>query len=278
MFEITTLKTLSEKQKNSTTYLHKPHKLNNYCIIVITNGFGYHFIDFKQYDFAKGTFLFIAKGQVHSFDFKPGNDGFIITFSEDFLTNSFKHSWKLSETWLFNYHIGIPKIQLKSIEQEDFFDLTEKLNKEYHTKNLFARDVIIQSLLNLLVLRSERIKRAEFLKYDKTNYNDLFFKFKRLTEETFSETRNANYFAEKLSISYKHLNKICKLSVNKTAKQFIDDFIFMESRRCLLSSGMSVREISEHTGFDEPTNFVKYFKKHSGQTPEKFRKKNKPTQ
>jgi YesN/AraC family two-component response regulator len=41
---------------------------------------------------------------------------------------------------------------------------------------------------------------------------------------------------------------------------------------------MSVREISEHTGFDEPTNFVKYFKKHSGQTPEKFRKKNKPTQ
>ncbi len=265
-FEITTLKALSENLKKASYDLQKPHIAQQYGIIVITTGIGHHTIDFKKYDFTNGTFLFIAKGQTQTFDFKPGNEGYVVSFSEEFLNGKRNRSQSLSQTWLYNYHTLKPKIQVKSLEQDHFFDIIKRMYHEYQAKNAFAGKEIIQTLLNLLLLESERKKRDEFSNTSQIDYNSIFFQFKNLCEK---------HYAESLSISYKHLNNICKQCINKTAKQFIDDFIIIEAKRCLLSSELSVREISEHTGFDEATNFVKYFKKHTDFSPEKYRKKSR---
>jgi len=272
-FEIITLKNLSEKQKEFPFDLQKHHRINHYNILVITTGLGFHYIDFVKHDFTRGSILFVATEQVQAFDFKPGNDGYLISFTENFLTDTIKRTEPLSSTWLYNYHLQSPKIQVKAVEQDHFFGITEKMYQEYHTKDAFAKDEIIQSLLNLLLLRSERIKRTEFSDPYKINYSNLFFKYKNLCEEKYAETRNVKQYAEELNISYKHLNNICKQCINKTAKQFIDDYIILESKRYLLSTNRHIKEISETTGFDESTNFVKYFKKHTNLSPEKFRKK-----
>jgi len=273
-FEIVTLKSLFENQKKSSFDLQKPHIAHKYSILLITTGIGHHTIDFKKYDFTNGSILFTAKDQIQSFDFKPGNEGYIISFSEDFLSSTIERSHSLSQTWLYNYHIEQAKIQVKSVEQDHFFNIIERIFREYQTKDEFAGKEIIQTLLNLFLLESERKKRAEFFDPNKIDYSKLFFEYKNLCEKHYSVTRNVKHYAESLGISYKHLNNICKQSINKTAKQFIDDFIILESKRNLLSSDKSVKEISELTGFDEATNFVKYFKKHTGFSPDKYRKKN----
>lgn len=45
----------------------------------------------------------------------------------------------------------------------------------------------------------------------------------------------------------------------------------LEIKRALATSNASVQEITYTFGFDEPTNFVKYFKKHTGYSPAQFR-------
>lgn len=84
-------------------------------------------------------------------------------------------------------------------------------------------------------------------------------------------SRNANFYAKKLNITYKHLNSICKDVADVTAKQFIDAFIILEAKRLLINSEMKSTELAYTLGFEEPTNFVKYFKKYTGLTPNTFK-------
>ena len=48
----------------------------------------------------------------------------------------------------------------------------------------------------------------------------------------------------------------------------------LEAKRILAHTTESVKEIGYDLGFDEPTNFIKYFKKHSKFTPTEFREQN----
>ncbi|MGB2684580.1 MAG: helix-turn-helix domain-containing protein, partial [Olleya sp.] len=69
-----------------------------------------------------------------------------------------------------------------------------------------------------------------------------------------------------------HLNTICKATIAITAKQFIDQFVVLEAKRLLINSEIKSTELAYSLGFEESTNFVKYFKKHTGFTPNKFKK------
>ena len=75
-----------------------------------------------------------------------------------------------------------------------------------------------------------------------------------------------------MNISYKHLNEICKIVTGNTVKEIIDAFLILESKRRLVISDISIKELTYKLGFDEPTNFVKFFRKHTGQSPTQFRK------
>jgi len=268
-FEIKTLKEINDNHIHNKFNYEKTHRTNYYKIFIITTGIGQHIIDFKKYNFSTGSFIFIAKNQVQSYDFKPGNSGYIITFSEEFLNESINTKKHLKQSWIYNFHFKKPSIQVVAREQEYFSNITERIFLEFHRKD--KSNEIIQALLNLLLLNSERIKKEELLNCSNTEYCNIFFKFKNYIETNFHETRNAKVCANILNISYKHLNNICKKIINKTAKQFIDDFIFLEAKRCLLSSDVSIKSISEHVGFDQATNFIKYFKKHTKLSPAKFR-------
>ena len=74
-----------------------------------------------------------------------------------------------------------------------------------------------------------------------------------------------------LSISTKHLNGIVKEFTLNTAKQFIDNLVILETKRAIASSNYSLKEIGYAVGFDEVTNFTKFFKKHTGTSPKQFK-------
>jgi AraC-like DNA-binding protein len=58
----------------------------------------------------------------------------------------------------------------------------------------------------------------------------------------------------------------------KTAKALLTDRIALEAKRLLVHSSMSVAAIAEALGFEEATNFVKFFKRETRVTPGAFRR------
>jgi len=67
------------------------------------------------------------------------------------------------------------------------------------------------------------------------------------------------------------LHKACTSVLDKTPKQIIDERVVLEAKRLLVYSQQAIKEIAYELGYNEPTNFIKYFRKHAKCTPLEFR-------
>lgn len=271
-FEIIPLKNLLSRYDRLEPPLDKPHRVSFYQILYISQGNGSHFIDFRPYAFSKGSLLFISAGQVQAFDVNPENDGYLLMFTEDFLTKNMIHSDLLSYSRLFNYHLYSPDIAPEGPSETVFSPIIKELYHEYRLSETLVREEMRRTLLKLLLLKAERIRQGLPLKETNAVWMKRFGKFRSLLSVHYPETRNADAYADMLDISYNHLNTIVKAVTGSTAKTFIDDFIVMECKRQLAVSDLSVKELTYRMGFDEPTNFVKFFKKHTCLSPSRFKK------
>ena len=269
-FEILTLKNLFSRQDKLPYPLDKPQRVAFYHILFITKGEGRHYIDFSTHEYTKGSILFISAGQIHAFELSPGVDGFLMLFTETFLSKNMIHSDMLSFSRLYNYHLHLPIIQPEE-STENFNNIVYEIYKEYIFPDIFAKEEILRILLTLLLLKAERVKRTLMPKEKNSEWFIKFGEFKTLLEKHFSKTRNAKDYAEMMGISYNHLNKITKSIAGNSVKVFIDNFLILEIKRQLAISDISTKELTYELGFDEPTNFVKYFKKHTLLSPSQFK-------
>jgi len=255
---------------NHDPYAH--HKIEFYLILIVTEGTYHHSVDFKSYKLGEGSTLFVAKHQIHHFSkglLKA--DGFGIVFNHLFVDQHYFLTDNLRLNRLFNYHIESPVINRKEVETDNLIELISQLHLEYHAANNYAKSEILASLLRVVLLKAERTKEFHSVTSVRTRWLEIFSEFKNLLEKEYVNTRNSKVYSTKLFISYKLLNNVVKKLTGKTVKAFIDDFVTVEIKRYLISTSLSVNEISYRTGFEEPSNMVKFFKKNTDTTPRKFR-------
>jgi AraC-like DNA-binding protein len=271
--EVMTFDQLSEKLnqvKSHNSFV--PHKIKFFLILILTKNSYTHIVDFKSYKLESGSALFVAKNQVHHFTKNIEKaDGYCVVFNSLFTDKHHFLSGSLKLNRLFNYHIGTPVITQKEMDGDDFIEIADTLYKEFHHPNGFAKSEMLSTLLQVLFLKAERAKEFQAVKGVKKHWLETFTNFKDMLEEEYGNTRNSRAYASKLFISYKFLNDIVKQLTGKTVKAFIDNFVTIEIKRYLVSTSLSIQEIAYKTGFEEPSNMVKFFKKNAKTTPLKFR-------
>lgn len=271
-FEVLTLKDLFSRGEGLDPPLDKPHRVWFYQILYITKGEGRHYIDFKPCEYFRGSLVFISAGQVHAFDVNLKTDGFLLLFTEDFLTKNMIHTDIFSCSRLYNYHLYQPDIPPNETSESIFNPTIHEIYNEYIFADTFAKEEMLGALLKLLLLKAERIQQTITPLENNSEWVNRFSEFRRLLAGHFAQTRNAEAYAVMMNISYNYLNRIVKAVAGSTAKVFIDNFIVLESKRQLAVSDISIKELTYLMGFDEPTNFVKYFKKHTRLSPALFKK------
>jgi AraC-like DNA-binding protein len=238
-----------------------------FALLIVTKGTGTHQIDLKDYNLKAGSVLKIAKGQVHAFEKNANYEGFLIIFTENFIINYFSKSSINLISHLYNYHISTPIANEPELN-DTFLD---QLTIELETKNTYARKNIIASLLNLYFLKLERQSTHTKLQNNNSKLYQTFLQFKSLVESDYTTTRNVKEYANKMHVSTKHLNQVVKDFSLNTAKSFIDEYVILEAKRAIVSTDESLKEIAFKTGFDELTNFTKFFKKRMNMSPKDFR-------
>ncbi|NOQ71496.1 MAG: helix-turn-helix domain-containing protein [Crocinitomix sp.] len=269
-FEIMKLSTFFQHRSSSAR--KEAHIIRFYAIIFITGGEGSHLIDFENYKCKKGTMLFIGKDQLHAWSNSKDLTGYIILFNESFLYDNQIKFKDLSFSYPYNSSIYKPVLHLENEEYYQAFQaLVNYLFQEYNLPKLPTRMEILQCLLRAFLLKIQSHPLEELNKYP-ADAKEIFIKFQRLLNEKIALTRNANDYCDFLSVTYRKLNNACRTLTNKTVKQFIDDFLILKAKRSLLDSGNNVNETAYSLGFDEVTNFTKYFKKHTGISPKAFSK------
>lgn len=267
-FEIVPIERISNRKQTEGHNSQQPHQLKFYNLLFFTKGEGRHFIDFKWYPVQENTLVYLSKEQINAFDFSANLKGYCMVFTEAFFLSCFSNYAGNFVFRLFNPELFSPILQIP--KDSDFVDYFNLLKKEFNMQDLFNQKDIIKSLLTVLISKAENLKQRQSKTSIDSSKLNLFQNFNSLIEIHFSESRNASFYANKLAISYKHLNSICKELMNKTAKNVIDDFVVLQAKRKLINTSIKSNELAYKLGFEDPTNFTKYFKNQTGLTPNSF--------
>lgn len=267
-FEIVSIGDLYKEFKDTLT---APHRTGFYHILWFQKGSPTHLIDFNPVKIRPNTILFLNKDIVQRFDNNGCYDGKAIFFTDSFFCKTEADIKFLMSSILFNDLFSVCQINMDKTATL-FSDLFTLMEAELKNENDILQFDILKNLLHNLLLFSERERRKQgFAEIRKGADLDYVLLFKELLDSNHRELKQVSNYAHLMGVTEKRLNRATTKVLDKSPKQMIDERILLEAKRLLAHTNKSVKEISFSLGFDEPTNFIKYFRKKHGSTPIGFR-------
>ena len=112
---------------------------------------------------------------------------------------------------------------------------------------------------------------------DRSSVNQSDYTFREFTRmlQQFPHEREVQWYAKQLGITPKYLSEICKERSGKSAGEWIADITVSELKHYLRNTTMPIREIARVMEFPNASFFCQYTKKHTGLTPNHYRKEKK---
>jgi len=213
------------------------------------------------------TLLFIPKDIKHQITIKKKSKGSLIYFNKAFYS-SIKHKLLLEDYLVFHQEKLSTVIRLSEKDFVETIGIVNLLKLEV-ANDISMNNATAHQLLSYFLIKSKEKfiavnKREE--KRGSTIVYPIFNKFKELLESNYSNDRNIGSYANQLNIHPNCLNEISKLSSGQTASEVIYIRIISETKKLILSTDKSFKEIAYKLGFDDPAYFSRYFKKHTGMT------------
>lgn len=248
----------------------KPHRLNFYNLIFVKEGSGKHLIDFIEYCFEPGSFILVHPDQVHAYDLDADTVGEVLLFTESFVDQVLNN---MRMPGFSPNHLGVnyqPVIKPNDAGLSSCIGLMDELSKEL--SNSDKDELILMHLFSCLLLMLRREQHEIDQNTLPSGQMDKLNRFLDLLHNNFTTIRDASLYADKLHTTYKTLNQICKKGTGQTAKQLIDAYTLLEAKRRLVIDSCTTQQLAWDLGFNDASNFVKYFKKHTHYTPSDFRK------
>lgn len=249
-----------------------PHKHNFYLSVLFTKGSGIHEVDFNSYDIKPGRIFMLGPGQVHDWQLSKDIEGYVFFHTKEFYDLNFTFE-KVENYPFFSCSSNSPLIVLKNTSRKKIEDIYKEIVEEYHHNKLMKFQKLC-SLVNVLYITLAREYLPQKGRTDQNlNYLAKVSQLEGLIEKNFKTIKSPKEYAGMMHISEKHLNRVCKISLNKTASDLINDRIILEAKRMLVFSTNSVSEIIDELGYTDNSYFFRFFKKKTSQTPIEFKNK-----
>lgn len=249
----------------------EPHHHNFEELIIGIEGQIEHFIDFKTNTLNAPLVSFVTKGKIHRAipKLKDGKcQMWVLRFKSEFIPEiTFQ---------LYNYYHDHATMKLQSGTCFNrLVSLCEIIDGEMKQKH--ADLAVVRHLLSALfiMIESERNKMAPSLNGLEVTQNTTLQNFLRILEENYPRPLGVEYYAEKLFMSARNLNLICKSILQQTVSELIETRKLIEAKNQLAHTDKNISEIGFDLGYNEKAYFTNVFKKRTGQTPTEFREEMK---
>ncbi|MFO7524656.1 MAG: AraC family transcriptional regulator [Ignavibacteriaceae bacterium] len=243
------------------------HRHDFFFILALLKGKGDHTIDFIPYKIKNHTIFFMRPGQVHQLNLKAGSTGYLIQFKKDFYLTNEKDSRLL-----------LRNASSKNILQTDvktFNKLYSILTEIFRESNTKAENYyeVIKASFSIFFIEMVRYQQKLEQHMDKgiVLNQDRLEDFMELLDAHISKNKQPAQYAKMLNLTPYQLNTITKTALGKTSSELINEQIILESKRYLLSTSNQIKEIAYHLGYEDTSYFIRFFKKHTGLSPEAFR-------
>ncbi|MCU7548152.1 AraC family transcriptional regulator [Chitinophagaceae bacterium LB-8] len=248
--------------------VHDLHKHDFFFVLALHKGTGIHEIDFMQYEVHNNSIFILRPGQVHRLELMADSTGFLMEFDLSFYqpkNTITDQRWKKASSKNYCEVEASRFMKLHAILTSVFNEFTTK--QEGYVEAIKAN----LDLFFIEYIRQSRNPKS-IAKTESGYTQERFEELIRLLEVNIGSMKNVSQYADLLSLSSYQLNAITKASVGKTVSDLINEQIILEAKRYLLATSNQVKDVADHLGYEDVSYFIRFFKKHTGHSPDAFRK------
>lgn len=169
-------------------------------------------------------------------------------------------------------------LQLEGEHETEVHTIFERMLSESNSSYRYKHDLVLTHLFELIhyVLKLQPSGSKKLSRSAKDRITSFFIE---LLESQFPIERRdqrctlrfARDFSRHLCVHVNHLNRAIRETTGKTTSQFISDRIASEAKFLLRHTDWSISEIGYSLGFEEPSNFNSFFRKHTEVSPSNYR-------
>lgn len=252
----------------------RPHRhCNLYQILIIERGDGEMVYEATRIPFAAPAAILVAPTVAHGFHFAPHvTDGWVLSFSDDVAETLGDRRTEALE-------------RLKSLAANPVVPLADdgealrlsSLCAELQDEALLAREgfrLVMRGYLTLVAVGAVRLAASQARTGAVTlkPADAIVDALRRLIEQNFRTERRLGSYARKLKMTPDRLNDHVKRATGVTAGHLIRERLLTEAKRQLVFTNTPIHEIAYDLAFLDPSYFARFFRRHTGTTPQAFRK------
>ncbi|NJN40469.1 MAG: AraC family transcriptional regulator [Gammaproteobacteria bacterium] len=248
-------------------------RIEFHCLIHVTAGRYRHMVDFEFLDCAAGSLVVLQPGQVHRFGNMTGWKGWLLVFRSEFLQPG-EVRIPIGELELFRQVEALPtRLHTAGIVRQAVTESIERMAEDAKRRVAApAVNALLRSQLHALLIRlylaGENASREERIE---PMVLQRFRRYRTTVEREYPRWHSVAQYAQHLGCSEKSLSRATTEVADMSAKAFLTNRIVLEAKRLLAHTLTPVASIGDRLGFDEATNFVKFFRRETGTTPGAFR-------
>lgn len=212
----------------------------------------------------EGGFLLIPPGRYHRItDYRPPCLKLVVGFSLKALTPELSALLPLFQ-------------QLQVFQHIEEIDLLVRLIRinSYERSSYSAKIIsnLLQSLFLVLCRQLDQTleKNGENLKFDR--YENYITLIEEYIKTHGCAQLNVSRLSEYLGISSRHLQRICKLTVNKTPYEIIRSAKLEQIKTLIASADLKISDLAEAVGFSDEYALNRFFKNNEGYSIGKYKK------
>jgi len=246
------------------------HRYDFHLLVLVTKGTPTQMIDFEPVRCAAGSLLLLRPGQVHSFGADLAWEGWLVLFRSEFVPTVSDVPADLMPGRMLE---RMPAHMV--LEVEDYRATRDAIvaiaGDAQGDAPLDVAHTLLRYQLCTLILRLDLLHGQQIASTLRSPSLKRFARFRDQLEANFSGWHQVGFYADALGCTQKSLNRATRDAVGLSAKDVIARRLALEAKRLLAHTDRPIYLIAESLGFDEATNFSKFFRRYAGQAPAEFR-------
>lgn len=264
------LMTLTElRARVPARLLFETERIEFFMLLVTTGGHGRHLVDFDRLALRAGHVVFVRPGQVQQWQRTEGLEADVLLVDPAVVQPTASSFWQATvallrlEEWPVHFEMGVDGLAAwRSLAALLRSELDQPVLDELSAA--IAHELLVCLLLSLSRSATGRAAAP-------TMQAALVRRLRRELEGLVHTRPSVSLLARRLRVSTSTLARTCRDVLGHSAKEEVDRRVALEAQRLLVHSTSTSVAIGELLGFSEPTNFVKFFRRRVGTTPEAFR-------
>lgn len=231
-------------------------------------------IDYANYRFKEKVWVELRPtAEVRLLNFSEDFSAYIIMVSESFILDTLLDKKPIPVSHFVDARES-PHLEITDDELEALKRSADRILYYMRREHHFKKDMLHNTFFNFILEASNMFHKRDGVRKQLSTLSrkeNIIRDFMILVERNAMREHNPSFYSDKLCISTQYLSIILKEITGHTANHWIAKKITAQAKILLRTPNLTIKEITDKLHFADQSSFGKFFKKHTGTSPKKYR-------